>query len=83
MGKLRSSLKGSAFLEKGFTNWKDATEGFRRHEKSKCHGDAVEVMVILPETVRDVGESLSSAHAKNKAENLRSITAVISVIIRR
>ena len=53
----------------GDSNWKDATEGFRRHEQSKCHGDAVQVMLILLETVRDIGESLSSAHAQNKAEN--------------
>ena len=77
VGKLRSSLKGSAFLEKGFTNWKDTTEGFRRHEKSKCHGDAVQVMVILPETVHDVGESLSSAHVKNKEENREVLLKIL------
>jgi len=45
-GKLKSNLKDSAFIQRGFCNWKDATEGFRRHEGSKCHQDALQVMVV-------------------------------------
>lgn len=42
-GKLKANSKDLSFIQKGFTNWKDATEGFRRHEQSKCHQDAVQV----------------------------------------
>ena len=28
-GKLKATCKDVAFLQKGFSNWKDATEGFR------------------------------------------------------
>ena len=76
-GKLKASSKDLAFLRKGFTNWKDATEGFRRHELSKCHQDAVQVMIVLPRTVRDIGETLSSAHAQNKAENRRVLLKIL------
>ena len=31
-GKLKAAPKDTAFLSKGFTNWKDTTEGFRKHE---------------------------------------------------
>ena len=56
---------------------KDATEGFRRHELSKCHQVAIQVMIILPRTVYDVGESQSSAHAQNKAENRRVLLKIL------
>ena len=71
------SSKDLAFLRKGFTNWKDATEGFHRHELSKCHQEAIQVMIILPRTVQDVGESLSTAHARNKAENRRVLLKIL------
>ncbi len=76
-GKLKASSKDLAFLRKGFTNWKDGTEGFRRHELSKCHQDAVQVMIVLPKTVRDIGETLSSAHAQSKAENRRVLLKIL------
>ena len=68
-GKLKANSKDLVFLQKGFTNWNNATEGFRRQELSKCHQELIQVMIVLPRTVHDIGESLSSAHAGNKAEN--------------
>ena len=65
-GKLTSSkgnMKDSAFLYNGFCNWKDATIGFENHEKSTTHKKAVETVITLPRTTRDVGELISSAHA--------------------
>ena len=75
--KLKAASKESAFLSKGFTNWKDATEGFRKHEKSSCHIDALQVMVVLPKTVPDVGEVLSSAHAKVKTHNRTMLVRIL------
>ena len=76
-GKLKANSKDLAFLQKGFTNWKDATEGFRRHKLSKCHQESIQVMIILSRTVHDIGESLSSAHARNKAENQRVFLKIL------
>ena len=67
-GKLKAASKDLAFIQRGFRNWKDATEGFRRHEQSKCHRDAVQAMIILPNCTQDIGESLSTAHMQNKAD---------------
>ena len=39
------------------------------HEQSKCHVNAVQVTVVLPKSSRDVGEVLSTIHAKEKATN--------------
>ena len=75
-GKLKANSKDLSFIQKGFTNWKDATEGFRRHEQSKCHQDAVQVMTVLPRTVRDIGELLSSARARGKVENRRVLLKI-------
>lgn len=79
-GKLKAKSKDLAFLQRGFSNWKDATDSFRRHEQSKCHKDAVQVMLTLPSTTRDIGESLSSAHSKNKAEARKVLLKILQNI---
>ena len=57
-------------MSRGFCNWKDRTIAFRNHENSLCHKEAVEkVLLTLPATTRDVGELLSSAHAREKEVN--------------
>lgn len=76
-GKLKSATKDSAFISSGFKNWKDATTGFRQHEGSKCHADAVLVMTVLPATTPDVGEVLSRAHAEEKAENRQAFLKIL------
>ena len=60
------NVKDLAFLFAGFSNWKDATFAFARHEKSTTHKRAVESIITLPQTTRDVSELLSSAHAAEK-----------------
>ena len=52
-------------------------EGFRKHEKLRCHTDALQVMVVLPKTVPDVGEVLSSAHAKKNALNRAMLVRIL------
>jgi len=41
-------------LFRGFTNGKDGTAAFRQHKKSQCHKIAVEKVITLPATTRDV-----------------------------
>ena len=67
--KLSGNMKNSIFLSSGFSNWKDATVHFVKHEKTVMHKIAVDLIVTLPRTTRDVGEMLSSAHAAEKAVN--------------
>lgn len=70
--KLKSKYKDSAFISRGFTNWKDGTVGFAKHEGSDCHKEAIQVMEVLPRTTHNVGEQLSQIYATNKRIN-RSI----------
>ena len=45
--KMTSSKIDAAFVFKGFSNWKDATISFRKHDSSRCHKEAVEKMVTF------------------------------------
>lgn len=50
-------------VTKGFSNWKDV---FKKHFQSKCHAEAVEAVVTVPRTTRNVRELLSTAHRAEK-----------------
>ncbi len=63
-------------LQEGFSNWKDATVSFKRHLQCKCHIEAVEAVVTLPKTTKDVGEQLSRAHRQEK-EHARDMLHLI------
>ena len=76
-GKLRATNKDLAFITKGFTNWKDATDCFHRHEKSKCHLESFELMVELPSSVHDIGEMLSTTHAHGKSTNKQKLLKIL------
>lgn len=74
------------FLAKGDT-WvlklerrDDGTMGFRSHENSGTHEEAVEVMVTLPATTRDIGEQLSQQHAAQKVKNSEALLQIMSCI---
>ena len=60
---ISSSKADLAFTEKGFQNWKNATDkkkGFQKHETSDTHREAVSRYVTAPATaLGDVGELIS------------------------
>lgn len=68
------------FVSKGFTNWKDATVAFQSHQQTKCHKDAVDVVITIPSTTKDVGELLSKEHAKEKEINRRMFVKIVTSI---
>ena len=51
---------------------------FKKHEQSSCHREAVEVMVTLPATTRDIGETLLQQHAQEKAGNKKILLKIHS-----
>ena len=53
----------------GFSNWKDATRVFKKHDASDVHKHTVEKLHIIPRTTRDIGESLNTVHKKEKWMN--------------
>ena len=72
--------KEDAFITAGFSNWKKAIEKFNKHEKSIAHHQAVELVEKIPKTTKNVGDMLSSTHAKQKAENRDMLKIILSSI---
>ena len=65
---------------KGFSNWKDATISFKKHEGSGCHREAVEVVISLPVSCRDVGAQLSQQYANELDSNRKILLKILSCI---
>eukprot|EP00105_Crassostrea_gigas_P017526 XP_011435339.1 PREDICTED: zinc finger MYM-type protein 1-like [Crassostrea gigas] len=53
-GKISNSKLDGSFLSTGFSNWKDATSKFRKHQDSDCHKEAVERKLKLPRETKDI-----------------------------
>ena len=53
---------------------------FRRHEQSKCHLESLEIIVKLPNSVPDIGEVLSTAHAHGKSTNRKIFLKILQNI---
>lgn len=75
-----SSKMDGAFVSTGFSNWKDATVSFRKHESSECHRAATELTITLPSQVKDIGESLSKMHSEEKADNRALLLKILGNI---
>ena len=67
-------------MSKGFCNWKNATTLFQKHQQSACHHAAVEVVITLPATTKDVGELLVQQHAKEKECNRKMLLKILASI---
>ena len=76
--RLTAGNSEGAFISRGFSNWKDATISFRKHDSSSCHKEAFEKMITLPATTRDIGEVLSSIQSSEKAENRKCMLKILS-----
>ena len=66
------------FISTGFSNWKDATTKFNKHEASQCHKEAVLKTITLPATTGNVGEMLSSQLAKQRLERRKCFLKLLS-----
>ena len=76
-GKVKlTGLADQAFLIKGFTNWKDATRVYSKHESSDFHKQAVAAMA----NKADVGEMFSSQLVREKQTNREYLLNVMSII---
>ena len=71
-----TGLANEAFLIKGYTNWKDATRVYSKHEASDFHKQAVAAMANKV----DVGEMLSSQLVREKQTNREYFLNVMSIV---
>ena len=77
-GKVRvSKLAEGSFLTDGFTNWKDATTKFTKHEHSDFHKHCSEV---LSTSCVDVGDLLDKQAASEKKANREYLLKVLSTV---
>ena len=63
---------------RGDTHWKNVPEAFTKHTLSNTHAEAVEKLITLPATTKDVGELLSATDAKEKEESRKHFMQIIS-----
>ena len=63
-------------VTKGYSNWKDATVAFNKHEGSNCHREAVEVIVTLPATTVHIGVQLSQEYAREMENWKTTVNAI-------
>ena len=69
------------WVAEGYSNWKEATRkgrGFKGHEASDCHIEAVERTIVLPSTTDDIGETLSSEHSAEKSVARQALMKILS-----
>ena len=78
--KMKESNAEPSFVSSGFSNWKDATVAFKKHQLSACHHKAVDIMITIPATTRNVGEQLSHIHCQEKATNRKMFLKILSSI---
>ena len=70
--KLSGNMKDSSLIFNGFHSWKEAVR--YTHEQTSTHKKAVELLINIPETTRDIGEMLSSSLATKKTANLELLS---------
>ena len=75
-----SCNKDDALSKTGFNNWKKALERFEKHQNTTSHRDAVDLVVKIPSTTKDVGEMLSAGLASQKAESRKVLLTILSSI---
>ena len=71
-----TKLAESSFLVDGFTNWKDATTKFAKHESSDFHKRCSEALLFRV----DVGELLDRQAATEKRANREYLLKVLSTL---
>ena len=81
---ISSGNADSVFTRYGYNNWKSATEknkGFRKHEASASHKEAVARYISTPaEAIGDVGELLCNQHAEEKMKSRKVLLAILGNI---
>ena len=67
-------MKDSSLIFNGFHSWKEAVRCLNTHEQTSTHKNAVELLINIPETTRDIGEMLSSSLTAKKTANLELLS---------
>ena len=77
--QLKSSKSEVSFISRGYTNWKNATAGFRKHESTDCHKEAVEIH-LLPQQCVDISVTFQKSLIEERQSNRKNLFAIIRSI---
>ena len=75
-----SGYMDEMFTNTGFSNWKKAIEKFEKHQTSKSHREAIDLVIKIPSPTKDVGEMLNRSHAEQKDENRQVLLKIFSSV---
>ena len=53
-GLLKGGNKDDAFTMTGYLQWKKARERFEEHQNSDAHHEAVDILVTIPSSTKDI-----------------------------
>ena len=60
-------------MTRGFSNWTDGTLGIKNHEKCASYKEAVQIMITIPSSYKDIGEQLSNTHTQQKIKHRQAL----------
>ena len=69
-----------AFISKGYSNWKNAHDSFKKHQVSEYHSVAVDLEIVIPKTHNDVLEITNEATKKSREDNRRCFAKIIECL---
>ena len=71
------------FVKTGYSNWKNARskdKGFHQHETSKCHQHAIQKLIEIPKSTKDVATPFKTNMIETQRENRASLLKIISCL---
>lgn len=77
--QLKSSKREDSFITRGFCNWKNATAGFRKHEDSDCHKEALDIH-SLPHQCEDIALTMQRSLTDERRANRTMLYLIIRSI---
>lgn len=82
-GMLTNVKVEDSFVRTGYTNWKKArctNKGFNKHESSKCHEQAMQRLIEIPKSTKDVSQLLQSNLTDLQSQSRASLLKIISCL---
>ena len=73
----------NSFAKTAYSNWKNARskdKGFHQHEISKCHLQAIQKLIEIPKSTKDVATMFKTNMTETKRENRTSLLNIISCL---
>ena len=71
-----------SFIKTGGSNWKknvrNADKGFQKHESSKCHQAAIQILMEIPKSSQNVSTKVKNNLTETQCENRATLLKTLS-----